>query len=361
MNKLVRSCLVGAAFALLVPSIALAAGPSGDISKLANLSATTAQVDASVTPGSNTGLTYSVAYAVGTSDWCTGGGNSGSHSSTPQRTLNVDSFKSRHVSVRLNGLETGTVYCAAMDVDGNISPQWFIRAGAPNVSKFVSGVPLSSSRERITGHVDPLGKPATYSLEWGLLNGAWCTSSGAMGSPQTQAGGNLGSATTERQVTVQLGGLTAGKAYCAAIVATNDAGSSVAFPSGELSPFYFSAGKPHVSTQPASSVGRSGATLHGTLNVSGDTRPEYFFVWDKAGSPLCRTGRVPQNSAWTFNAGTPVHFRQHDTSNHSVSAHIGHLKRGTKYCFKLVLWSSEPRDTTYYLGQLRTFKTAGPK
>jgi hypothetical protein len=179
-----------------------------------------------------------------------------------------------------------------------------------------------------------------------------------MGTPQSRFGGNAGSGRTDRPVAGVIGGLTPGKLYCWALVARNDWGANIAFPTVDSTVGAFTAGRPAATTNRATNVTRSRAMLHGSFNPSADTNLQYFFVWDRVGSKLCRTGVLPKTSAWKFSFSPLVFVSRHDTRDHVVAARIGRLAHRTRYCFKLVVWSSEPSVTTTYFGRMRTFKTA---
>jgi hypothetical protein len=345
---------------LLAPGTAIAAGPSATVAAILNTSSTTTLVDGVVSSGNVPASSYDVAYDLGSSSWCSSGGSGSSpRFSTPKRRAQLDPFKSKNVSVRLSRLISGSVYCAALNANPDAqSAQMLFRAGAPNVAA-VAATPTSVTRERLSGTVTPMGTATSYWFEWAASRESWCLSDGAMGSPMMTPGRELGSRTSTRHVSGVISGLTPGTSYCWAIVAKNGAGSSIVFPGGDSSTPNFAAGKPTVVTQSATRVTRSGATLHGTINTSGDSlEPKYFFAWDRVGSSFCRSGgKLPPNQAWTFNFATPTQLKSGDTADQVVSARIGRLRPRAKYCFVLVLWSSEPEITNTYTGRLRSFRS----
>ncbi len=350
---------MGGACALLPPSIAAAAGPAGSISVILSTSQTTSLVHGTVASGSVPADSYDVAYDLESSSWCqSGGGQSSPSFSTARRPANLDSFKSRKVSVQLSGLSPGSVYCAELIVNPDGQGGFVVfRAGSPNVSELGTAA-ASTTTEQLSGTINPVGSATSYSFDRAPLRGTWCESGGKMGSATVTPGGDAGSGSTARRVSGVLTGLTPGVAYCWAIVAANGAGASIAFPDGTTS--NFEAGKPTVMSDPATRVTRSRATLHGAITTSGDSLgSEYFFVWDRAGSSLCRSGgKLPENRVWSFKFGTPENLRSGDSARQRVSARIGGLRRNTTYCYEAVLWSSEPQVTTTYTGRLRRFRTA---
>src|SRR5207249_3470990 len=81
------------------------------------------------------------------------------------------------------------------------------------------------STARVEGEVDPGGETTTYQVQYGLVDSAWCTSSGSSGSPaHTTPPTQLDSTDVYfHHVSVDLSGLTQ-QNYCAQLLATNASG-----------------------------------------------------------------------------------------------------------------------------------------
>jgi hypothetical protein len=123
-------------------------------------------------------------------------------------------------------------------------------------------------------------------------------------------------------VSVSLTGLSAGTKYCAAIRATNAAGTATGFPVS------FTAGTPSASTSSVSVTGSTTATANGSVNPAGQSTT-YQAVYDLATSTWCTSHGTSGSPA---NSTAPAALAFTDSNFHNVAVNLTGLTAGTKYC-----------------------------
>jgi hypothetical protein len=159
----------------------------------------------------------------------------------------------------------------------------------------------------LNGTVNPNGLSTTYHFDYGTTT--------AYGSQTTAT--SAGSGTTASPVSAALSGLSSSTTYHFRLVATSSAGTS----NGTDQTFTTGAA-PVVTTQAASSVGASSATLNGTVNP-GRLATTYHFEY---GTTTAYGSQSPAVDASAGSGSTAV----------SVSTALSSLTAGTTYHFRLV-------------------------
>lgn len=298
--------------------------------------ATTAAVVGAVNPGGQA-ATYRASYDTADSPWCTNQGASGSpaHQSSAVA-LGTSAAGDHDVVVNLSGLSGGTRYCAAVtatNASGTAS-------GLPVVS-FFAGVAADTQSVRangmttatVEGTVNPVGLATTYAVSYDTAASAWCTSGGTSGTaahqttPQKVASRDA----LNQYVTAGISGLSAGTKYCAALTATNTAGTATGIP-----PMAFTAGAPAANTYYATPAGATSVTLFGSVNPTGQSTT-FRVAYDSADSVWCQSDGV---------TGTPAHQTASEALGpvdaiwHSVQVSVTGLTAGARYCGVLAATNS---------------------
>ena len=185
---------------------------------------------------------------------------------------------------------------------------------------------VGPSTATVTGSVNPNGAATTWFVEYGKT-----TSYGSK-----TASTSAGSGTTPAAVSAGLTGLAAGTTYHYRVVATNTSGTARG---GDG--IFSTASVPSVSTEAATGITLTGATLAGSVNPNGRETTWYF----EYGTSTSYGTKTPAKSAGAGSVTKAV----------SESAAISGLKAGTTYHYRLV--ASSASGTT--AGRDRTFSTAG--
>jgi phosphodiesterase/alkaline phosphatase D-like protein len=224
-----------------------------------------------------------------------------------------------------------TYLVAAVSVLATLATTVALAASAPTVSTGAAqGVTDASAN--LTGTVNPNGQATQYAFQWGPTSG--------YGHETTLT--SAGSGTANESVIAGVSGLAAGSTYHYRIIAISSAGTSVGadttFTTTGTAPAPSTA--PTVSTQSASSVTGTSATVSGSVNPAGhDTQ----FVFEYGPTSNYGYQTTPGN------AGS-------GTSSVSESAALADLDSGTTYHYRIVAYSAG--GTT--LGTDRTFTTSTP-
>jgi sugar lactone lactonase YvrE len=182
---------------------------------------------------------------------------------------------------------------------------------------------IASFSARLNGSLDPHGLTTSVHFQYGTT-----TSYGLTTAPQSHSGN------TYLNVSANVSSLTASTTYHFRVVASNSAGTRYGSDGTFTTPA--ATGFPLVTTNPATNVATSSATLHGLLDPHGLTTTVYF-QWGTTTSyghaidPQLRTGNTYQ----------------------SVSANIPGLSASTTYHFRIV--ASNSAGTRF--GSDRTFIT----
>ena len=304
--------------AMAVVAAAVAAStPTVTTGPVTAIGPTTATVAGTVNPnGAST--TWHIEYGTTT----------GYGSETPS--TNVGSGTSAiSVSADLNGLAPGTTYHYRVDATNSAGTTHgadglLTTSAAPQaVTGGASSVTTGSAM--LNGTVNPNGRATTWYFEYGTS-----TSYGTK-TPTKDAG--LGAAPTS--VSASVTGLTASRTYHYRIVAMSDAGTST----GSDQTFVTSTA-PAATTNPASSVGDSGARLNGTVTPNGASTTWYF----EYGTTTSYGSKTSSTSAGSGTGAT------------SVNATVSNLAAGTTYHFRVVATNGSGTAT----GSDQSFRTSGP-
>ena len=228
-------------------------------------------------------------------------------------------------AVPITGLTRGTTYHFRMVAsNGTITntgaDQTFTTLDPPVVTTGVAD-PIAATGATLNGTVDPNGKATTYWFEYGTTTG--------YGSESTHSSG--GSGTSALAQTAAITGLTQGTQYHFRIVAQNADGTT----QGSDQTFT-TKDPPIVTTDAASGITGTGATLNGTVDDRGHAATYKFQYGTTTGYG-------------TESTGGPV-------AGAAVSDTISGLAPGTVYHFRVVATSSEGVTN----GGDQTFTTPGP-
>jgi hypothetical protein len=274
---------------------------------------------------------YHAAYGLASSEWCTTDGNQGSaeHSTTPQ-TLAFTDTAYHPVSVDLTGLTADQAYCAeliAKNAAGTAQSRATFTSGVPGVVT-VGSTSTGESTEKINGEVDPVGQSTQYHVAYGLSGSAWCTSSGASGTPEQTTTPQTLSATdaTFHDVSVELSGLSSGSAYCAELIATNGSGTT------EGEQVAFTAGVPGVQAVTAAPTAATSETIGGEVDPQAQ-EAKYHVGYGLAKSRWCTSGGISGAPEQTTTVQT-LPFS--DAAYHAVSVEVSALTQGSEYCAELI-------------------------
>jgi hypothetical protein len=255
-----------------------------------------------------------------------------------------------HLSIRnsanvyssITGLSKGTTYYFRLVVQGKNGAVYgsvlsFTTKGSgqddntqkPSVTtNSASGVSQSSAT--LKGYIDTNGTSGSeYWFEWGTT------------SSNLSRNTNRVSANSSRDASSYISGLSPDTTYYFRLVGSNNAGTSY----GSTKSFRTDKGednpsdntqKPSVTTNSASGVNQSSATLKGYIDTNGTSGSEYWFEWGTTSSNLSRnTNRVSVNSS------------------RDASSYISGLSPDTTYYFRLV--GSNNAGTSY--GSTKSFRT----
>jgi plastocyanin len=182
---------------------------------------------------------------------------------------------------------------------------------------------VASFSARLNGSLNPHGLTTTFYFQYGTT-----TSYGLTTAPQTQTGN------TFRNVSANISSLTASTTYHFRIVASNADGTS--FGGDRTFTTLTATGPPVVTTNPATNVTTSSATLNGSLDPHGLTTTVYF-----------QYGRTT-----SYGSTTPMRSQTGNTYR-NIASNIGGLTTGTIYHFRIVATNSAGTR----MGLDRTFTT----
>lgn len=184
------------------------------------------------------------------------------------------------------------------------------------VTEAATGTTQTSAE--LHGTVNPNGSSTTYYFQWGLTN-----QYGVNGRAHS-----AGAGTRSVSVAESATDLIPGTSYHFRLVASNGDGTSVG-----ADRTFTTAGHPPpgVTTGPATGLNKTGATLTGIINPSGQST-SWFFQWGAT------TSYGQQTAAQTLSAGTAQ----------AVAASLqGLLAPGTIYHYRLVATHGSANATTY--------------
>jgi plastocyanin len=187
-----------------------------------------------------------------------------------------------------------------------------------NPATFIAGFSAT-----LNGSLNPHGLATTFHFQYGTT-----TSYGLTTAPQTQTGN------TVRNVSANINGLMASHTYHFRIVASNVDGTRMG--SDRTFTTLTATGPPVVTTNPATSVTASSATLHGSLDPHGLTTTVHF-----------------QYGTTTSYGHTTATQTQTGNTYRNIAANIGSLTAHTIYHFRIVAINNAGTRT----GSDRTFTT----
>ena len=182
---------------------------------------------------------------------------------------------------------------------------------------------IASFSATLNGSVDPHGLTTTVYFQYGTT-----TSYGLTTASQTKTGN------TYQNVSANISGLSASTTYHFRIVATNSAGTR--YGSDRTFTTLSATGPPVVTTNPATNVTSSSATLNGSLDPHGLTTTVYF----------------QYGTTTSYGHTTPMQSQTGNTYR-NITANISGLTTHTTYHFRIVATNSA--GTRY--GSDRTFTT----
>jgi hypothetical protein len=211
-------------------------------------------------------------------------------------------------------------------------------AGAPVVTTGAA-TGVTETEATLEGEVNPEGKATKYHFKYGLT-----TSYGAE-TPVTSAG----EGSTEEEESALITSLAPGKTYHYQLVAENAAGMV----EGADRTFNTASppGPPIATTDQASPVGQTEATLNGRVDPEGGTQAEYFFEWGAG-------------SGGAYEHTTTAVSLPSDGAEHQVSAIVTGLTSGSEYHFRLVaknqLGLAQGKDIPFMTASPPATKAPGP-
>ena len=182
---------------------------------------------------------------------------------------------------------------------------------------------IASFSARLDGSLNPHALPTTFHFQYGTT-----TSYGLTTAPQTQTGNTL------RNVSANISNLTASTTYHFRIVASNNDGTRLG--GDRILTTLTATGPPVVTTNPATNVTASSATLHGVLDPHGLTTSVHF----------------QYGTTTSYGHTTPMQSQTGNTYR-NIASNVGGLSAHTTYHFRIVATNSAGTR----VGSDRTFTT----
>jgi hypothetical protein len=282
-----------------------------------NVASFSATLNGTVNPN---GLTTTVYFQYGTTT--SYGSTTASHSFTGKTTQSV--------SANISGLTASTTY--HFRIVGTNSGGTNYGADRTFTTLSVTGPPvvttnpatyIASFSATLNGAVDPHGLTTTVYFQYGT------TTSYGLTTVIQSKGGN-----TYQNVAANISGLSASTTYHFRIVATNSAGTTHG--ADRTFTTLSATGPPVVTTNPATNVTSSSATLNGTLDPHGLTTSVYF----------------QYGTTTSYGHTTPMQSQTGNTFR-NINGNISSLSASTVYHFRIVAHNSG--GTSF--GSDRTFTT----
>jgi hypothetical protein len=253
------------------------------------------------------GLTTTVYFQYGTTT------SYGSTTSAQTKTGNT--YQS--VSANISGLSASTTYHFRIVANNSSGSRYgsdktftTLSVTGPPVVTTSPATLIASFSATLNGSVYPHGLTTTVYFQYGTT-----TSYGLTTTPQSQSGN------TYRSVSANISGLTASTTYHFRIVATNSAGTR--YGSDRTFTTLSATGPPVVTTNPATNVTSSSATLNGSLDPHGLTTTVYF----------------QYATTTSYGHTTPTQSQTGNTFR-NISANISGLTTHTTYHFRIVATNS---------------------
>ena len=295
----------------------IATGPAQITVAATNVASFSATLNGALNPY---GLTTSVSFQYGTT--------TSYGLTTPVQTQTGNTV--RNVSANINNLNASTVYhfrivttnSGGTHFGGDRTFTTLSATGAPVVTSN-PGTFIASFSATLNGSLDPHGLTTTVHFRYGTT-----TSYGLTTAPQSQSGN------TFRNITANISGLSPSTVYHFRARATNSAGTT--FSSDRTFTTLSATGAPVVTTNPATNVAISSATLNGSLDPHGLTTTVYF-----------------QYGTTTSYGHITTMRSQTGNTYRNIAANISGLSTHTTYHFRIV--ATNTAGTRY--GNDRTFTT----
>jgi hypothetical protein len=330
------SILAVGASAVLPAGAAADTPPVVTTTSYASISPDSGVVSGTVNPDGDSTTTYDVLYDTVASGWCDPSTASGvTPMQGPTGATSLSGASAVSVTIELTGLTAGTQYCVAIeakntdygdDVISTPLPAFYQDEPTATSGAYVSGSPTGG----VLGGTVDAGADSTTSTSYGavydLQSSTWCKSGGTTGTPNpsnTVTGGVLPAQATNQLVSVTLSGLSADTPYCAAIEATNDAGTTIS------TPVNFTQGAPVITATSYTSTSASGGVFTATLDPNGDSTTEYQAVYAPIASSFCTpsgTSVAPTQTGYTALKSTVTNV---------VTVSVSGLTAQSGYCIAL--------------------------
>jgi subtilisin family serine protease/sugar lactone lactonase YvrE len=269
---------------------------------------TSATLNGTVNPEGSTTIYY---FEYDTSEYKEGEGPHGT------RTKGKGAFGTSNVaaSQALTVLKAGTTYHFRVVAEGATTvfgkDKEFTTLGSPNPPKATTEAATSvkATSATLNGTVNPEGSSTSYYFEYGKTN--------SYGTKVPVSAKSAGSGSSNVAVSEALSGLEPGTAYHFQVVAE---GGGVPVSGGDKE--FTTAKPPKATTEAATSVKATSATLNGTVNPEGSST-SYYFEYGKTTSYGTKVPASPKS------AGS-------GSSNVAVSEALSGLEPGTAYHFQVV-------------------------
>ena len=279
-----------------------------------NVTATAATLNGSVNPQGNE---TTVTFVYGTDPTLT----TGTTTTAAQAIASVGTAEP--VATALSGLQPGTTYyyeVVATNPGGTVDGQIlsFTTAASAPLATTQAAAGVTATAATLNGSVNPQGSATTVDFVYG-------TDPMLMTGTTTTAAQSIGSGTSAVAVNAALTGLQPGTTYYEEVVATNSIGTT----DGSILSFTTpaAASAPLATTQAATDVTATAATLNGSVNPQGSaTTVDFVYGTD----PILMTGTTT-TAAQSIGSGT---------SAVAVNAALTGLQPGTTYYEEVVATSA---------------------
>ena len=300
-----------------VTTLTATGAPVGTTNAATNVASFSATLNGSIDPH---GLTTSVHFQYGTT--------TSYGSMTSAQTKSGNTYQS--VSANVSGLSASTTYhfrIVASNSSGTRygSDRTFATLSATGAPVVITNpaTNVASFSATLNSSVDPHGLTTAIHFQYGTT-----TSYGLTTASQSKSGN------TYQSVSTNIGGLSASTTYHFRIVATNSAGTR--YGSDRTFTTLSATGPPVVTTNPATNVTISSATLHGLLDPHGLTTSVYF----------------QYGTTTSYGHNTPIQSQTGNTYR-NILASVRSLAAHTTYHFRIVATNSSGPG----YGSDRTFTT----
>jgi hypothetical protein len=325
-----------------------AGAPTVNTGQPVSTSATGVSVTADINPDGQTGVTYVAEWDKTGTTFCNDPQNNtpaGTGGTTSPATM--PSSAEATETVNFTVASAGSDYCVLVVATAGTVKDTSDINYADFASEFTAGVPLATTDTtsgtgtgptsgQISGTVNPAGQATTYDAEYWIETAPnTCPNPTSVTPTGTTTATPLGfTDATAHAVTVTISGLQTNAKYCAEVIAQNTTGNSTqAVHNNAFEEAVFSTGAPAVTTDGATSLQATAATIDGSVNPQGDGTTTFWVAYDVASSSFCTTQNTSDATILT-TAHQSLGFS--DTTPHSVSANLTALTTGTAYCAEVV-------------------------